>query len=322
MKTTCPNCGNAVPDNSAFCSRCGSRTVQSQVYGGNKLNTTNKTIKIALISIAVIAIVSVFIYFLKGIVKPPEDDIAKTPFEKYIEAKVKAEIEGKDYQTASTAFNNVLKDIETEASIINSNGAKQLTDNEVSNCKKKAFFAYMPIFDSYQQSYFIRSSWSDGELQELKSKAKYLKKMNLAEGQAEKALSDVISNVDDYYDAWKVVKSARSCTSVDQVNRIKSNAESYKRAPLTNNASLSVGLNSAYSEAKNSLANNIKAYCRSVAKDYKNYGSYDRFVDDVDSALKRIGEYENTFEGVTFSDALDLLIQAELNAKEYYDIDY
>ena len=282
----------------------------------------NKTIKIALISIVLIGIVSVIIFFIKGTGNHKIDTIANTPFEKEIEAQVKAEIEDKDYQTASTAFGNILKEIETEASIINANGTKQLTDNEVSNCNKIAFFAYLPIFDSYQESYFNRSSWTDSELSALKSRAQSLLSMNIAEEQAKSKLSKVITNVNDYHAAWAVVKSARSCATVAQVNSIKSKVVGYNHAPLTNNASLRAGLNSAYSDAKNSLSTNINAYCRKIAQSYKSYGSYERFYAAEDAALGRIREYVNAFGGGSFSEAKNLLNQADQNAMDYYDNDY
>lgn len=278
----------------------------------------NKTIKITLISIVVLGIFSAIISFINGIIDPPPTTIVHPTFEKNIKAQVKAEIEGKDYLTASKAFNNILKEIDTEASIINANGSKQLTDDEVANCKKHAFYAYLPIFESYQESYFNSSSWTDSELSALKSRAQNLKDMNIAEELAKSKLSKVIKNVEDYYAAWAVVKSARSCSSVAQVNNIKSKVASFNHAPLTNNVSLRAGLNSAYSDAKKSLASNINANCKNVAQNYKSYGDYVRFYAAEEAAFRRINEYVNAFGGGSFSEAKNLLDQADQNALDYY----
>ena len=277
----------------------------------------NKTIKIILISLVVIGIASVIIYFINGTTTPSDTSIATTPFEKEIESQVASEIKGQDYSTASSAFFKILADIKTEASIVNADGNKQLSDNEVSNCKKIAFCAYEPIFENYQSAYFNRSSWDDAELKALKSRAQDLLAMNIAEGTAKHNIAKVVDIVNDYHAAWSVVKSARNCNSVAAVNSIKSKAASYNHAPLTNNASLRAGLNSAYSDAKSSLANNINAHCNRVAQGYKNYGSYVRFFDAEDAALNRINEYINAFGG-NFSNAKSVLIQADKNATEYY----
>ena len=278
----------------------------------------NKTIKIALISLVIIGIISIIIYFVNGTDTPIGKTIATTQFEKYIENKVNNSIKGKEYAEASQSFDEIIGEIETEASIVNSDGNKQLSVSEVQNCKKIAFYAYAPVFDNFQSSYFNKSSWSDGELTALKSRAQSLLNMNIAEDDVKQRINKVITTVNDYHAAWSVVKSARGCSSVAAVNAIRSKVAQYKHAPLTNNASLRAGLNSAYSDAKSALASNIIAYCRKVAQGYKSYGSFERFYSAEEAALAKIHEYVNAFGGGSFGDAINMLSQADENAMDYY----
>ena len=280
----------------------------------------NRAIKIALIAIVLLGIVATIVYFINGTGTGKVDAIAKTDFEKEIEKQVKSDVEGKEYAAASTAFYNILSEISTEASIVNKDDKKQLSENEVENCKKIAFYAYEPIFEDYQRAYFTHSSWSEKELNALKSRAQNLLGMNIAEGNAKSALSSVIANVNDYYAAWKVVKSAKSCSSVAAVQNIGKQANSYKRSPLLNNASLKAGLESAFSDAKSALANNINARCRKVAQSYQYYDSYTSFYSDYLAMNKLIDEYVMAFGGGSlFANSKGLLSQADDNAMDYFD---
>lgn len=278
----------------------------------------NKIIKIALISIVIIGIISIIIYFVNGTDKLVGKTIATTQFEKYIENKVNNSIKGKDYAEASQSFDEIIGEIETEASIVNSDGNKQLSVSEVQNCKKIAFYAYVPVFDGFQSTYFNKSSWSDGELSALKTRANSLLSMNIAEENVKQSINKVITTVNEYHAAWSVVKSARGCSSVAAAKAIKSKVAQYNHPPLTNNASLRAGLNSAYSDAKSSLASNINAYCRKVAQGYKSYGSYERFYAAEEAALAKISEYVNAFGGGSFGDAKSMLSQADENAMDFY----
>ena len=282
----------------------------------------NKIIKIILISLVIIGIASVAFYFYNGTDTPKEQVIATTSFEKEIENQVKSQIQGNDYPQASKAFHDIMSTIKTEASIENVDGKKQLTTNEVANCQKIAFYAYAPIFNRYQKSYFNQPSWTDSELNALKAQAQELLSMNIAEGTAKHGIAKVIANVNDYNAAWAVVRSAHSCYSVAEVKSIKSKVTQYNRAPLTNNASLRAGLNSAYTDAKSSLASNINAICRKVAQNYMAYGSYDNYLDAEEAALNRINEYVNAFGGGSFGNAKNALAQADNDAINYYAKNY
>ena len=281
-----------------------------------------KIIKIILISLVIIGIASVAFYFYNGTDTPKEQVIATTSFEKEIENQVKSQIQGNDYPQASKAFHDIMSTIKTEASIENVDGKKQLTTNEVANCQKIAFYAYAPIFNRYQKSYFSQPSWTDSELNALKAQAQELLSMNIAEGAAKHGIAQVIDNVNDYNAAWAVVRSAHSCYSVAAVKSIKSKVAQYNRAPLTNNASLRAGLNSAYTDAKSSLASNINAICRKVAQNYMAYGSYDNYLAAEEAALNRINEYVNAFGGGSFGNAKNALAQADNDAINYYAKNY
>ena len=282
----------------------------------------NKIIKIILISLVIIGIASVAFYFYNGTDTPKEQVIATTSFEKEIENQVKSQIQGNDYPQASKAFHDIMSTIKTEASIENVDGKKQLTTNEVANCQKIAFYAYAPIFNRYQKSYFSQPSWTDSELNALKAQAQELLSMNIAEGAAKHGIAQVIDNVNDYNAAWAVVRSAHSCYSVAAVKSIKSKVAQYNRAPLTNNASLRAGLNSAYTDAKSSLASNINAICRKVAQNYRAYGNYDNYFAAEEAALNQINEYVNAFGGGSFGNAKNALAQADNDAINYYAKNY
>ena len=282
----------------------------------------NKIIKIILISLVIIGIASVAFYFYNGTDTPKEQVIATTSFEKEIENQVKSQIQGNDYPQASKAFHDIMSTIKTEASIENVDGKKQLTTNEVANCQKIAFYAYAPIFNRYQKSYFSQPSWTDSELNALKAQAQELLSMNIAEGAAKHGIAQVIDNVNDYNAAWAVVRSAHSCYSVAAVKSIKSKVAQYNRAPLTNNASLRAGLNSAFTDAKSSLASNINAICRKVAQSYMAYGSYDNYLAAEEAALNRINEYVNAFGGGSFGNAKNALAQGDNDAINYYAKNY
>ena len=282
----------------------------------------NKIIKIILISLVIIGIASVAFYFYNGTDTPKEQVIATTSFEKEIENQVKSQIQGNDYPQASKAFHDIMSTIKTEASIENVDGKKQLTTNEVANCQKIAFYAYAPIFNRYQKSYFSQPSWTDSELNALKAQSQELLSMNIAEGAAKHGIAQVIDNVNDYNAAWAVVRSAHSCYSVAAVKSIKSKVAQYNRAPLTNNASLRAGLNSAYTDAKSSLASNINAICRKVAQNYRAYGNYDNYLAAEEAALNQINEYVNAFGGGSFGNAKNALAQGDNDAINYYAKNY
>ena len=279
----------------------------------------NKTIKLALIAVVAVAIGAAIYFSISIIGKGGNTKIIASPFEQIVEQQVKNGIEGKDYASAAAVFDAVLADIQTEASIVKTDGSPQLPASEANNCRKMAFYAFEPIFESHQASYFRRTSWDDGPLATLKNRAQQLLNMKIAEGRAKQTLQQVVSNVDDYHAAWRLVHKADSCTTMAAVDSISKGVQRYKRSPLTNNASLNAGLNSAPGTAKTALATNIKTQCQRVADNYDNYSDYASFLKAKKSASKRIDEYESAFgDAGVFSKEKKALREADDKALDYY----
>lgn len=260
-----------------------------------------KSIKIGLIAVAVIAIAGVSIYFLKGITEPPKTVIASTSFEKEIEQEVNNKIKGQEFAVAAAAYDDVLAKITTEASIKNTDGTTQLTPDEVTNCKKLAFYAYAPIYLQHAKEFFANSSWSEPEMKQLAAQAQSLLSANIAQGQTQSDLAAVGKTVSDYYAAWRVVRSAGSCGSVAAVNAVRSQAASYSHAPLTNNASLKAGLAGAFGQAKRAYAQKIENYCSRVEQSYTRYphtmDGYKSWCHEADNANAQVNAYNQAFGG-------------------------
>lgn len=278
----------------------------------------NNTIKILLIAAMAAAIAGVIYYFTRDIEDDTTPIIAVTPTEKRVDSEVKSKIAGHNYAEAATAFDAIMGDIATESSVKDADGTLLMSVSEKRTCHKIAFYAFEPIFERYQKDYFERSSWSENELSALKSRAQSLLSMNIAEEKAKATLEAVVKNVDDYHAAWAVVRGTSSCATVAAVQGINSRLASYKRAPLTNNAALNSGMNSAYATAKQALASNIIARCRRVANGYHNYSSYQSFYSAVTDAMQSISEYVNAFGGESqFNDVRSELYRADSNAMNY-----
>lgn len=256
-----------------------------------------KYIKIALIAIAAIGIFAAIVYYAHGIGSGVNKVIATTDFEKQVQEDVDKNIKGKDYPTARKAFNTIIAEINTEASVTLGNGKKNLSSNEVANCKKIVFYDYAPIFIDYGTAYFTRSSWDDNNLKELKEEAATLLQMRVADTgtEVDKQLKSIIKNVDDYYAAWKVANAASRCTSVNAISGFKAQANRYLHSPLTNNASLSSALKNVESSAKSSVIRNIAGYCNHVASSYAHYGNYTAFYSAYTNGINRINEYKNKY---------------------------
>ena len=271
-----------------------------------------RNIKIALIAIVLLGIIATIVFFIKPPGKSVEERIAATPFEKEIENKVFAGIKGQDYDAATTAFYNILDTIATEASIVNQGGSKQLTKDEVNNCKKYAFSTYLPIVDQYQEMFFGRSSWTDQELSALKSRAQNLLDMKIAEGDDESMLASIVKNVNDYDAAWKVINGAKTCSTIAAAKNISEQVKRYERPPLTNNASLQAGLSNAFDDAKTSVAKIIASvqdiqHRKELIDRYKeafgNDAVYDNLLADYDY------EISIEYETVVVVDGVDVRLR-------------
>lgn len=281
----------------------------------------NKIIKIGLIAVVLIGIATAIIMAVKTIADGDDEVIAVTPFEKDIEAQVNASIKDKNYAEAQKAYAAIMGTINTEASITRGDGTKNLSDAEVKKVKQMAFYAYAPIFAEYGTEYFSHSSWDKAVLNNLKGEAQQLHATGFAENGTDvaKKLSSISATIDEYYAAWAAANSAKSCTTVSGIAAVKTKANSYMHAPLTNNASLKSALQSAESVAKQNVANGIAGQCQKVARGYAHYGSYDNFRNAYKSALARINEYINHYGSTNqLSAARSQLTQADNNAIDYY----
>lgn len=280
-----------------------------------------KSIKIALIAIVAIGIIAAIACFAKGIGSGVTKVIATTDFEKQVQDSVNKNIKGKDFPSARIAFNDIIADINTEASITLGDGKKNLSSSEVAKSKQIAFYEYAPIFTEYGTKYFTRSSWDDNTLKDLKGEATTLLQLKVAETgtDVDRDLKSIIKNVDGYYAAWKVANAASRCSSVNAIASYKTQANSYLHSPLTNNASLSSALKNAETTAKNSVIRNIAGYCNHVASSYTHYGSYASFYSAYTNGLNRINEYKNKY-GMppALTSAKSNMSSADGNALQYY----
>lgn len=250
----------------------------------------NRTLKFVLIAVVLIGIITTIVYFIQVPGDGVKERIASTPFEKEIENKVQIGIVGQNYDAASTAFYNILDTIATEASIVIQGGSKQLTKDEVKNCKEYAFNAYLLIVDQYQKEYFGRSSWTEQELNALKSRAQALLDMKIAKGDDESMLASIVKNVNDYYAAWKVINGAKTCSTIAGAKNISEQVGHYERPPLTNNASLQAGLSEAFDDAKTSVAKIIASiqdiqHRKELIDRYKEEFGEDAIYDDLLASL-------------------------------------
>lgn len=279
------------------------------------------TIKITLIAIVAIGIVAAIIYFANGMSESGNVQIAETNFEKEIQEQVKSTIKDKRYDEAHVAFNSIMGNINTEASVTLADGSKSLKDSEVKKCKQMVCDAYAPIFLEYSMDHFNQPSWRDAELKQFKEEAQELLSMNAVEAgtQIETNLNGIIRTVNEYYAAKKIISQASNCSSVSAVSSLKSKARSYKHEPLTNNTSLLSALNTVEATAKSAVERKIIAECDRVVYGYDTYADYATFYKAYDNANKRIKEYVSAF-GYTqkLRTAQTNLYSVDKNALSYY----
>lgn len=283
-----------------------------------------KSIKIALIAIVAIGIIAAIAYFAQGIGSGVTTVIATTDFEKQVQDSVNKNIKGKDFSSARIAFNSILAEINTEASITLGDGKRSLSSSEVAKSKQIAFYEYAPIFTEYGTKYFTRSSWDDNTLKDLKGEAVTLSQLKIAETgtDVDRDLKSIIKNVDEYYAAWRVANSASRCTSVNAIASYKTQANNYLHSPLTNNASLNSALKNAESAAKSSVIRSISGYCNHIANSYAHYGNYESFYSAYTNGISRINEYKNKYGMPSvLAGAKSKLDQADKNALAHFSND-
>lgn len=283
---------------------------------------TKKIIKIGLIAVVLFAIIFMVVRFFSGLNDTGQTVIATTDFEKHIQKEVNEKIKGQDYETATTNYNAIIGEIQTQNSVLLKDGSANLSSEDASKCYEMSFYAYVPVFTDYAISYFDNPSWSNTDLTFFKNRSEAFLNSGFAESGSEmyNKLSNIISWIADYKNALKVIRSARHCTSVADVERIRSSVAKYKRKPLTNNASLSAGLNNAYSEAKDSYARHIINLCNSIAASYSSYISYDAWYNNYRRAGAMINGYTQKYgREDLFSSAINRLNEADNYAVSYFN---
>jgi len=280
-------------------------------------------IKIILIAVVLAAIAAAILFFTKGVdTSEGEKPIATTAFEKQVERRTAAEVAGKTYEEARSGFESILGDIRTESAITLADGSRNLSEAEEDKAKRILFYEYAPIFAQYAEGYFQKASWDDEPLKALRTEALELAAMNIAEKQTPIAqtLASTAQNVDDYYAAWQVARSASGCTSVAGIKSIAASAQKYLKAPLTNNTALASALRGAESEAKRAAARNIAAQCNRVANGYAGHGNYSAWVSAYNGAMEKIRQYTSAYgTNSELSAAQSALNRADNNALNYYE---
>lgn len=280
-----------------------------------------KAFKIILIAIVVIGIAFFAFYYAKILGDNDTAPIAVTSFEKSIQNLTDTKVKGKDFASAQSGFQSIMQEIDTEASITLAGGEKNLKDEEVVKARKIVFYEYSPIFIEYGIAYFEKSKWEDSSLNSMRKEALTLQSMKLIESGTKmySDLSKIVSTIDDYFEAWRIAKSASRCTSVLDISKLKMNAKQYNHRPLTNNSELASALNSVESEAKESVIRHIVNHCNSVANGFRNYNDYVGWTAAYNSACTDINEYKSAYDyPQELKDARSLLDNTDSDALAYY----
>lgn len=278
-------------------------------------------VKIVVIAVVVIAITGIALFFLYGVSDSRKEVIAPRSLVSHIEQRVNNEIEGKDYTEATKGYESILEEIQTECFVTLTNGKRYVSVEDEAKCRRKSFDPYCKIFIDYANNTFAQHSWNESILPSIKEKAQQL----LATGLAEKGteydtdLKYCVNVVNDYFAAWKIVRSANNCTSISSVDNVKRSAANYMHAPLTNNSSLNSGLNQAFGNAKDSYARYINSFCERVANNNKAHSNYDGFLNDYNKASALIEGFKNNYGGESlFKDSESKLYYADQEAMKYY----
>lgn len=280
-------------------------------------------IKITLLAVVVIAIIGIALFYFSGVKGSKTGPIAPQTLVSKVERRVNEEIVGKSYSEASKGYDSILDEIQTECFVRLSDGSRAVSVEDETTCRRKAFDVYCKIYIDYADSIFKQNSWNESVLHSIKDRGQQLLDTRFAEKGTEfdNNLNKYVKVVNDYFAAWKVVKSANNCTSISSVENIKQSASHYLQdSLLTNNTSLKAGLNQAFQNAKDSYARYINSYCNGVASKYKSYGSYVQWTAAFEDAKNRISSYENKFgKNAILSNALKSLKSADDNALGYYN---
>ena len=279
-------------------------------------------IKITLIVLVVAGIAAAVYFFMKpGPVAGEVEGMELTPFEEYITNRVESEIEDHDYDAASQAYVSIVGDIVTEAFATDGNGRRTLSRSSEHRCRREAFNAYAPIFNDYAQSCFRRSEWNENEIDSLRTTARALLADSALESGStiQRNLQATVTTVNNYHEAWGIVRSANSCTTIDAVNNVTNKAREFQQNdPLRNNTALRTALADAPTKAKNSLTNYITGRCNHLAANYYSYSSYESFTTEYQRLSNLITAYKQRYGTNTLGRETSTLMQADTDAMNYF----
>ncbi|HBJ76850.1 MAG TPA: hypothetical protein DDY68_03265 [Porphyromonadaceae bacterium] len=285
------------------------------------MGKTKKTIiKATLIVVALVVLVYVGFNAITHVEKPPVEQVEPTSFSSMMEKKIEERISGKGYFIAKEGLNEVLKEIQTEASIKTKSGKRILDTEQEYALKRKAYNAYTPSFTGYAKSYFNRPSWSKENLLSIENEAKKL--LNECDTEV-KELKGIISKIETFLkvrnNAWGIISKARRCNSVHDVRSVTAEAKDFKRE---NNALLAKSdenlierLENVNQEAISSLREDIIRDCKKATKYYNSYERSDYFSSQYyERVSNRINEYESHWNNGNFSSVYSDLTNAYDNA--------
>ena len=281
-----------------------------------------QVIKIGLILIALGAIAFFIWKTMSGMGDAPEIDIKNKAFYQQVDDRVKAEVNNKvPYAKAEQSYKDIVAMIETEYAQNSKNPEMGINNDDRKGCLRNVTQAFAPLFVEHGQQYFHSSNWDASQVNALRSTALSLQQSDFIKGGSDVAgsLSQIIGTADSYGQAIAAC-NVGSCTSPEAVRSAIARADSYKKAPLTNDNNLMAKLNAVPEAAKSSYANYVVSYCQGIASRCTDYGSYEAWKGNRELAYNKITEYTNAFgQNPRVLAMRDVLSRAEAQADEYYD---
>lgn len=249
------------------------------------------------------------------------DELTLTPFVEYIEERIANEVEENDYEPATTAYNDILEEIATEAFATQTDGSRSLSRSAERHCRKEAFGAYVGIFTDHADTYFRRAEWEETYIDSLRRTAQAMLADTMLQpiaSTARRNLTNLVSTVNDYHEAWRIARSATECTTIEAAREVKRKAATYQHAPLSNNTALMAALRDAENQAKTSLANHIMGRCNHLAANYSSYASYEAFTQEYTRVSNLATAYKNEYGQNTLPQAASTLRRADQAALNYF----
>lgn len=249
------------------------------------------------------------------------DELTLTPFVEYIEERIADEVEDNPYDDATVAYNDILEEIATEAFATQADGHRSLSPSSERHCRKEAFKAYVDIFTDHADTYFRRSEWEEAYIDSLRGTAQAMLADSMLQpiaANARRNLTNLVTTVNDYHEAWRIARSATACTTIEAAREVKRKAGTFQHAPLSNNTALMAALRDAENQAKTSLSNHIMGRCNHLAANYYTYSSYEAFTQEYTRVSNLVTSYKNEYGQNTLPQAASTLRRADQAALNYF----